>query len=101
VDQYSGNVHAFAVRYVRNYHELEDPAYAKGDGYWAWANANNRAAGPLFVNAAAPPPILQPTPFGSFCLTMAGRFGPGPMQPIGAPCNVWTPGGPVWGSVGF
>lgn len=99
VDQYNGNVHDFAVRYVRNYHDLEDPAYAKGDGYWAWANANNRR--PSLVSINFPPAIIQSPPFGSFCLTMVGRFGPGPMQPTGAPCNVWTPTGLVWGNVGF
>jgi hypothetical protein len=38
VDQYSQwGVHSFAIQYARDYRSVEAPAYAKGDGYWAWA----------------------------------------------------------------
>jgi hypothetical protein len=38
VDQYRDwGVHSFAVQYTRNWHSLEDSAYAKGNGYLAWA----------------------------------------------------------------
>ena len=37
VDQYqSWGVHSFAVQYTRNWQRVENPAYAKGDGFWAW-----------------------------------------------------------------
>jgi hypothetical protein len=37
VDQYrSWGVHSFAVQYARNWRSVENPAYAKGDGFWAW-----------------------------------------------------------------
>jgi hypothetical protein len=36
-DQYSHwGVHNFAVSYTRNWHSVEEPAYAKGDGFSAW-----------------------------------------------------------------
>jgi hypothetical protein len=39
VGQYAAwGVHSFAVQYVRNWHSVEDPAYAKGDGFYAWYN---------------------------------------------------------------
>src|SRR5262249_26609331 len=38
VDQYRDwDVTSFAVQYARNWRSIEDPAYAKGDGYQAWA----------------------------------------------------------------
>jgi hypothetical protein len=38
VDQYRDwGVHSFAVQYARNWRSVENPAYAKGDGYQAWA----------------------------------------------------------------
>jgi hypothetical protein len=39
-------------------------------------------------------------PMGNFCHTQAGRFGPGPMNPIGSFCHANTPWGPMAGSVG-
>lgn len=38
VDQYRAGVHSFAVQYARNWHNIEDPAYTKGNGYQAWAS---------------------------------------------------------------
>jgi Domain of unknown function (DUF4157) len=95
VDQYRDwGVHSFAVQYTRNWHSVEDPAYAKGDGYQAWwaANGANGMAGSGF-------PQSYPAPqqyVGAFCYTQAGRFGPGPLQPVGSPCFVNTP---QWGQV--
>lgn len=37
---------------------------------------------------------------GNFCHTPIGRFGPGPVNPVGAQCFVDTAGGRVWGGVG-
>jgi hypothetical protein len=35
VDQYRDwGVHSFAVQYTRNWRSVEDPAYAKGSGFW-------------------------------------------------------------------
>ena len=43
---------------------------------------------------------MQQLPMGNFCLTQAGRFGPGPMNPIGSFCHANTSWGPVAGTVG-
>ena len=52
VDQYrEWGVHSFAVQYTRNWHSVEDPAYAKGNGYRAWAM--NR--GPVGPTVGGPP----------------------------------------------
>jgi hypothetical protein len=44
------------------------------------------------------PPLHQS---GAFCYTPFGRFGPGPMLPIGAPCSIRSPQGLVRGQVGL
>jgi hypothetical protein len=36
---------------------------------------------------------------GNFCATAQGRFGPGPVQPLGTVCSVNIPGGPIFGQV--
>jgi hypothetical protein len=47
VDQYRDwGVHSLAVQYARNWRSVEDPAYAKGNGYQAWtASKGNGIAG--------------------------------------------------------
>ena len=43
--------------------------------------------------APAPAPVLvppPPPPLGAFCVTPQGVFGPGPLHPVGSPCNVET-----------
>lgn len=43
VDQYSDwGVHDFAIRYMRDYSLVENPAYAKGDGYNAWSQSRQQ-----------------------------------------------------------
>jgi uncharacterized protein DUF4157 len=89
VDQYRDwGVHSFAVQYVRNWHGVEDPAYAKGNGYAAWAQQ------------WAQQQPQQQQGVGAFCYTPVGRFGPGPIQPFGAPCSITGPGGPIFGQIG-
>jgi len=40
VDQYRDRaVHSFAIQFSRDYNGVEAPAYAKGNGYWAWAQS--------------------------------------------------------------
>jgi len=42
VDQYRDwRVHSFAIQYARDYNSVEAPAYAKGNGYWAWVQNNH------------------------------------------------------------
>lgn len=41
----------------------------------------------------------QYAPMGNFCITPFGRFGPGPMAPLGSSCQIMTPNGPVGGAV--
>lgn len=104
VDQYRDwGVHSFAVQYARNWHSVEDPAYAKGNGYQAWAtNRGNGIAGQAGLPQPYPPPqVLPPLNAGAFCYTQAGRFGPGALQPVGSPCWVNTPWGQVTGQVGM
>jgi hypothetical protein len=93
VSQYAEwGVHSFAVQYARNWRSVEDPAYAKGGGFYAWYNQNqaNMPAPTMPVNTL-PPGGMQMV--GAFCYTQFGRFGPGPIQPQGNPCFVGnTPG---------
>lgn len=43
VDQYMAwGLHGFAVQYARDPNSVEKPAYAKGNGYWAWARQHSR-----------------------------------------------------------
>lgn len=44
---------------------------------------------------------MQQQRMGNFCMTQAGRFGPGPVNPIGAPCQAFTPWGVQIGQVSF
>lgn len=92
VGQYAAwGVHSFAVQYARNWRSVEDPAYAKGNGFNAWYNQNQAKMPPptMPVNAlpqAYPLPPGNMQRMGAFCYTQAGRFGPGPIQPQGSPC---------------
>jgi hypothetical protein len=101
VDQYAQwGVNSFAVQYVRNFHSVEDPAYAKGNGYRAWAQQHGLGPTPVGFPGVLPPAYPAPAQqqgYGAFCYTQFGRFGPGPMQPFGARCNV--NGG--WGQIGM
>ena len=105
VDQYRDwGVHSFAVQYAKDYQSVEAPAYAKGNGYWAWAQQNG--IGSTETGGVAQPPIVAPLPIvaqpqlGAFCYTQFGRFGPGPVQAVGVPCFVATPRGPLYGRIG-
>jgi hypothetical protein len=105
VDQYAAwGVHSFAVQYTRNWHSVEDPAYAKGDGYQAWAANNNPVSqdGSQDVTGqqVQPPPVAQAN-VGAFCYTPVGRFGPGPVQIVGSACWIPGPQGPIPGQVGM
>ena len=43
VDQYlAWGLHGFAMQYARDPNSVENPAYAKGNGYWAWARQHSR-----------------------------------------------------------
>jgi hypothetical protein len=91
IDQYAAwGVHSFAVQYTRNWHGVEDPAYAKGDGYAAWvANSGNSV-----TVGQGPSPTQAPMPY---CATPAGSFGPDPALnvPPGTPCWHAFPNGQV------
>jgi hypothetical protein len=102
VDQYQAwGVHSFAVQYTRSWQGVENPAYAKGNGFWAWyqqQQGTNQVAVPrLPQQYPAPQPPQQ---VGAFCYAAGGRFGPGPVQPLGAPCLVTLPQGNFPGQVG-
>lgn len=45
-------------------------------------------------------PVFAQQPMGNFCYTQAGRFGPGPVNPLGSPCTANTPWGVIPGQVG-
>lgn len=86
VEQYRDwGAHSFSVQYARNWNSVENPAYARQNGYWPWRRASMAT--------------FQPN-IGNFCYTAYGRFGPGPALPIGSPCNVWLPQGNFPGQVG-
>jgi hypothetical protein len=56
VDQYQEwGVHSFAIQYARDYNGVENPAYGRGNGYWAWAQ---QRGGPTQV--AFPRHLLLP-----------------------------------------
>jgi len=83
VDQYQAwGVHSFAVQYTRNWQTVENPAYAKGNGFSAWLQQQGASQ------------------VGAFCYAAGGRFGPGPVQRIGAPCIVTLPQGNFQGQMG-
>lgn len=105
VDQYRDwGVHSFAVQYAKDYQSVEAPAYAKGNGYWTWAQQHGLAtaqAGSAAPSIVRPPPVVAAAPqWGAFCYTQVGRFGPGPLQPIGASCFVQSFRGPLPGRIG-
>jgi hypothetical protein len=55
-------------------------------------------------NAVPGPPAYAnpgalPSDKGNFCQTAQGRFGPGLVQPLGAPCSAPVPSGELMGSV--
>lgn len=94
-------VHDFAIRYARDPNSQEGPAYAverncrSNFGRWQTGGA---ALGPFPQPLPiAPPPMPA---LGGFCWTLVGRFGPGPLQPLGAPCVIPTPNGPIYGQIG-
>lgn len=91
VDQYHQmGVQKFAAQYTQNYKVLEDPAYAKGDGWQAWYNATHSQV------------VTAPTPqqLGTTCITTMGNYGPFPPQPLGSYCQVNMYGGFLKGQVG-
>jgi Domain of unknown function (DUF4157) len=78
VDQYRDwGVHSFAIQYARDYNSVEAPAYAKGNGYWAWAQNQGIAQN------QGPP--LNPS-MGRFCVTNYARD-MGQEYPLGSPCS--------------
>lgn len=79
VGQYAAwGVHSFAVQYARNWRSVEDPAYAKGNGFNAWYSQNQ-------VAMQAPPAAPQ---YGTRCQTIGGwQYAPQP-APLGSPCTV-------------
>ena len=99
VDQYQAwGVHSFAIQYARDYNGVENPAYGRGNGYWAWAQQRGG-----LTQVTLPPVVPAPPPqqgFGAFCYVPGGRFGPGPLQPLGAQCFINTPQGPLYGQIG-
>ncbi|MBM5459031.1 DUF4157 domain-containing protein [Pseudomonas sp. P66] len=63
VDQYRDwGLRSFAVRYTRNANSVEDEAYAKGDGYYAWAQ---RSGPSTTIPTPVPPPPPPPPIFVS------------------------------------
>ncbi|APC19453.1 hypothetical protein BLL42_27345 (plasmid) [Pseudomonas frederiksbergensis] len=74
VDQYRNwGVRSFAVHYARNANSVEDEAYAKGNGYLAWAQRSGPAPTPM------PAPILVRNPPGlpsGTVMQACGCYGP-------------------------
>lgn len=99
VDQYSSwGIHSFAVQYARNAGSVEGPAYEAGNSYWNWNRQQQMATQyQQFLQAG---PTTSSPHMGVFCYTMAGKFGPGPIQPQGSPCWVNLPQGQFFGRVG-
>jgi hypothetical protein len=97
VDQYRDwGVNSFAVQYVRNWHGVENPAYAKGDAYASWA-ANQAAQTQSDQGGGQAQAGPQ---FGNFCYVNGNRYGPGQAMPVGSQCVANTPWGQAAGSIG-
>ena len=89
VDQYQAwGVHSFAIQYARDHNSVEAPAYAKGNGYWAWAQRH----------VSTPSPTPGPTAAsGYLCVSQHGTRNMGVPYPVGSPCSndgPWGPSGP-------
>ena len=70
------------------------------EAYWALRRAQEAAQrGQRIVSNGMPGAAMPGGVMGNFCGTQMGRFGPGPWNPVGTPCNVMTPYGPTFGSV--
>lgn len=83
-------VRDFAIRYLRSWNGVENEAHAFEDAFGSWRNRVAQTGGTQVV--------WNPS-VGNFCGTPAGRFGPGPVNPLGSPCQVMMPWGPVPGRV--
>lgn len=98
VDQYRDwGVHSFAVQYARNWHSVEDPAYARSEGFGTWYQQHQAIAS---VSTSSQTIDDFPQPVGTFCYTAVGRYGPGLIQSTGAPCFVTLPQGNFEGQIG-
>jgi hypothetical protein len=76
--------------------DLENAANAKANQ--VAAAANNGVAGQNWPPQSYPAPQVN---VGAFCYTQAGRFGPGPLQPVGSPCWANTQWGQFVGQIGM
>jgi hypothetical protein len=69
----------------------------------AYGSAPEAAPAPDAVSPPTPSPQQDQLPqagWGTYCLTPNGRFGPGPIIPLGTPCQVPTSDGFVTGTIG-
>jgi len=75
-------------------------AYACGDDQHEQCVLGACVCLPKVGDTGAPdyPPLPQS---GAFCYTPLGRFGPGPMLPLGVRCSIRSPQGLVQGQVGL
>jgi uncharacterized protein DUF4157 len=100
VDQYHDwGVHSFAIQYSRDYNSVESPAYAKGNGYGAWAQHQNISPS---LPASYPAPFApgQQNGMGHFCVVAPPNGPPsvrdmGQLYPVGSLCA----NNPFWGTV--
>jgi Domain of unknown function (DUF4157) len=67
-------VHNFAISYTRNYSDIENPAYAVGNGYAQW-RASRGVAGPIAGLQQPWPPQPQGLPSG-YGMLVCGCYGP-------------------------
>ncbi|WP_198044302.1 eCIS core domain-containing protein [Cupriavidus taiwanensis] len=79
VDQYhEWGLHSFAVQYARNANAVENPAYAKENGYDDWVQQNQRTAATTPIPAA--PPLVVGGDNGRFIsgaqIQQCGCWGP-------------------------
>jgi len=75
VDQYRAGAHSFAVQYARNWRSVEDPAYAKGDGFVAWQQQGHTSS----PTPVAWPQQAQPGLPPGFGMQVCGCYGNGPL----------------------
>jgi hypothetical protein len=76
-------------------------AYIPGGGRVAQQVWNRNANGGRFTQPNGPQQSFPQQQFGNFCYTQMGRFGPGPVNPMGSQCWINDAyGNVVYGQVG-
>ncbi|WP_312070085.1 eCIS core domain-containing protein [Lelliottia nimipressuralis] len=95
----------FAIRYVRNYRDVESPAYEQETRYIAWVGVRNSQQNASTNGVTDPNSLNRPlsvfsnTNTSNMCGTFTGTCPVNGTAPVGTPCWCNTQQGPVSGSL--